>query len=97
MKRQNGFSLVEVIVVAVIVGVLAAVGIPIYAGYMRDQRQMTVDNLAETAGATANAYVRRTGDTVITYAKLALYMDTTADGQGQKERRHLKNGIILNP
>jgi prepilin-type N-terminal cleavage/methylation domain-containing protein len=76
MKRQNGITLVEIIVVAVIVGILSAVGIPIYSGYLRDQRQMTVDNLAETAGAAANAYVRRTGDSVITYAKLSLYMDT---------------------
>jgi prepilin-type N-terminal cleavage/methylation domain-containing protein len=99
MKRQNGFSLVEVIVVAVIIGILAAVGIPIYSGYMRDQRQITVDNLAETAGAAANAYIRRTGDTVITYNDLSLYMDTIAypltisTGSRTLTVKHKKSGV----
>ena len=61
MKNQNGVTLVEIIVVAVIVAVLASVGIPIYSGYIRDQRQTTVNNLAETAAASANTYWRRTG------------------------------------
>lgn len=34
----RGFTLVEVIIVAVIVSVLAAVGIPMYRGYLRDSR-----------------------------------------------------------
>jgi prepilin-type N-terminal cleavage/methylation domain-containing protein len=78
MKNQKGITLVEIIVVAVIVGILSSVGIPIYAGYIRDQRQSTVDNFAETAGAAANAYVRRTGDSAgVTYGKLSLYIDTS--------------------
>jgi prepilin-type N-terminal cleavage/methylation domain-containing protein len=78
MKNQNGVTLVEIIVVAVIVGILSSIGIPLYAGYIRDQRQTTVDNFAETAGAAANAYVRRTGDSAgVTYGKLSLYIDTS--------------------
>ena len=61
MKNQKGITLIEIIVVAVIVGILASVGIPIYSGYIRDQRQTTVNNLAETAAASANSYLRRTG------------------------------------
>jgi prepilin-type N-terminal cleavage/methylation domain-containing protein len=60
-KKANGFSLVEAIVTAVIMAILAAVAIPMYAGFIRDQQQTTVDNLAETAAAAANAYLRRTG------------------------------------
>ncbi|MFW5813350.1 MAG: prepilin-type N-terminal cleavage/methylation domain-containing protein, partial [Fibrobacterota bacterium] len=57
----KGFTLIEVIVVAVIVAVLAAVAIPLYNGYIHDTRQDVVDNLAQTAAAAANAYWRKTG------------------------------------
>ncbi|MCL2182933.1 MAG: prepilin-type N-terminal cleavage/methylation domain-containing protein [Chitinispirillia bacterium] len=58
--RKNGFTLVEVIVVAVIVLILAAVAIPMYNGFVRQARLDTVNNLAETAAAAANSYWRKT-------------------------------------
>jgi prepilin-type N-terminal cleavage/methylation domain-containing protein len=61
IKYQQAFTLVEAVVAAVIMAILAAVAVPIYTGYVRDQQQTTVDNLAETAAAAANAYFRRTG------------------------------------
>jgi prepilin-type N-terminal cleavage/methylation domain-containing protein len=61
MKNQKAFTLVEAIVTAVIMAILSAVAIPMYSGFIRDQRQSTVDNLAETAAAAANAHFRRTG------------------------------------
>lgn len=51
-KHQNkGFTLVEVIVVAVIVAVLAAVAIPLYTNYVNDARQGVVDNAAASAAS----------------------------------------------
>ena len=61
MTNQKAFTMVEAIVVAAIVAILAAVAIPMYMGFIHDQQQTTVDNLAETAAAAANAYFRRTG------------------------------------
>lgn len=52
VKNQKGFTLVEVIVVAVIVAVLAAVAIPLYNGYIKDSRQNVCNN---TAGTVASA------------------------------------------
>jgi prepilin-type N-terminal cleavage/methylation domain-containing protein len=61
LKYNNkGFSLIETLVVCVIVAVLAAVSIPLYNGYVTNQRWTTVNNLAETAAASANAQWRRT-------------------------------------
>jgi prepilin-type N-terminal cleavage/methylation domain-containing protein len=76
--KTKGFTLVEAIVTAVILAILSAVAIPMYSGFINDQRQTTVDNLAETAAAAANAYVRRTGDSTSTtniISNMNLYYD----------------------
>lgn len=57
-KKQQGFTLVEVIVVAVIVAVLAAVAIPLYMGYVKDSRTNVCQSNASsvaTALSTANS------------------------------------------
>ncbi|MDR2972994.1 MAG: prepilin-type N-terminal cleavage/methylation domain-containing protein [Bacteroidales bacterium] len=60
IKNNKGFTLVEVIVVAVIVLILAAVAIPLYNGYIRDSRQSTVSNaavaIANGLGAMRQSY-----------------------------------------
>jgi prepilin-type N-terminal cleavage/methylation domain-containing protein len=76
MTNQKAFTLVEAVVTAAIVAILAAIAIPMYAGFIHDQRQTTVNNLAETAAASANAYLRRTGADP-TVAQLNLYYDAT--------------------
>lgn len=54
-KKQQGFTLVEVIVVAVIVAVLAAVAIPLYMGYIKDSRNNVCQNNAASIAATLQA------------------------------------------
>ena len=78
MKTNNkGFSLIEVIVVVVIVGILSAIAIPIYSGFVADAKQDSVNNLAETAAAAANTYVRKRGETTLTVTVLNLHYDNT--------------------
>jgi len=59
VKNQKGFTLVEVIVVAVIVAVLAAVAIPLYNGYIKDSRKNVADNLGGTVASACGATIQQ--------------------------------------
>lgn len=60
-KINIGFTLVEVIVVATIIAVLAIAATTMYRGYISEARKQTVSSLADAAAASANAYTRKTG------------------------------------
>lgn len=72
-KNSKGFTLVEVIVVAVIVAVLALVAIQLYQGYVKDSRQNTSENLAASAaGYLQSAYNATDSATVVALAGTGL-------------------------
>jgi type IV pilus assembly protein PilE len=73
LKSQGGFALAEVLVVAVIMAVLAAIAIPSYQGYVKTQRTEVVKGLAQTIAVSANAYWRRNG-TVPTFAQTGVFI-----------------------
>jgi len=57
LKNNKGFTLVEVIVVAVIVAVLALVAIQLYQGYVKESRRNTAENLAASAAGYLQSIV----------------------------------------
>ena len=69
-----GFTLIEAIVVAAIVAVLAAIAIPVYLGFQVDARHTAVDQLAQTAAAAADGFYRKTGNIPVV-SDLSLFYD----------------------
>ena len=61
VRSVQGFTLIEVIVVAVIIAVLSAVAIPLYNGYIRDSRRNTAENVAGSAASFIGSHYAMTG------------------------------------
>jgi prepilin-type N-terminal cleavage/methylation domain-containing protein len=70
---QKGFTLVETIVIVVIIGILASIATPLYRGYINQQKQKQVDDIAESVAAAANGFVRQYPDEELTSQKLDLF------------------------
>jgi prepilin-type N-terminal cleavage/methylation domain-containing protein len=81
LANEAGFTLMELLVVVLIVGVLAAVGVPLYLGYVRDARLAEAKALAGDALTASQACAQNdpTGATC-TLALLAPKIGVTAAG-----------------
>ncbi|NIB44391.1 prepilin-type N-terminal cleavage/methylation domain-containing protein [Pseudomaricurvus alkylphenolicus] len=65
MRRQHGFSLFEVVVVTVVIGVLVAIGLEYYTEAMKDSRRVAVETQARNftaalSSAHAQWYIQST-------------------------------------
>jgi type IV pilus assembly protein PilA len=70
-RKQQGFTLVEVIVVAVIVAILAGVSVPLYLGYINNSRTNQATNAAGSAASFVNACRNGGHDVLVGAAALA--------------------------
>src|SRR2546427_3828843 len=88
---EAGFTLMELLVVVLIVGILAAVGVPLYLGYVRDSRLAEAKALAGAALTAAQACAFQNSGSEATNCTTALLSGrmgppprasrATADGQ----------------
>ena len=79
---KKGFTLIEVMVVAVIVAILAAVAIPAYQGYITKAATRVSANMAATVASAAAALIADEGD--VTQASIeSLKAYTTASANDE--------------
>jgi type IV pilus assembly protein PilA len=65
-KAKKGFTLVEIMIVVVIIGLLAAMAIPAFNKVRRDSRSSALVNDARQLGAAAQQYFLQTNESDVT-------------------------------
>ena len=97
-KAEAGFTLIEMLIVVLIVGVLAAVAAPVYLGYVSDSKLAEAKALAGSALSAAETCRQFNAtafcDTANLNSKLGL--DATGLGSGGKWKVTIDNGLTLN-
>src|SRR5437899_10460841 len=101
-EREAGFTLVELLIVILIVGILSAVALPLYLGYTKDARLAEAKALAGSAMTSLSGCVQvkgTGGNSVVSEVQQRIGLDTantTYDGRWQmsrsEERRAGKGG-----
>jgi prepilin-type N-terminal cleavage/methylation domain-containing protein len=68
MKRdQRGFTLMELMIVIVIIGVLAAIGVPAYKNYVSDAKNSACEANKRAIETAAGMYYMETGEGLSEY------------------------------
>lgn len=66
MRNKKGFTLVEIMIVVVIIGLLAAMAIPAFQKVRESSRESALINDARQLGAAVQQYLLESGNTNVT-------------------------------
>lgn len=62
LRKQQGFTLIEMLVVVILVAILAAIAVPIYTNYSGKAKCTEAMNILGAVAQDAHAFFQRTGD-----------------------------------
>ena len=95
-KSRKGFTLIELLVVVAIIGILAAVGIPIFQGFMATAKiESTKTNHSNIKSFIAASFTKcSAGSTDMTLGTVTVKCN---DGQVDNKMRDYFNSISENP
>lgn len=78
LMNKKGFSLVELMIVVVIMGILIAVAIPLYGAIQRNANEKTCGNNIKTIKSNCATYMTSYNKTISTKAELQAMFDDNA-------------------